>query len=252
MFDIDKTLLKSARGHHLSFSESFKKVYGIDTDIDIIEHDGMTDQQIIMEVLKKNGVAEKTDENDEEIITLKAITRFFYGSENIQEKHYEIVKRIVDKGIDIGEDDSAIQKAMMLHGLETHAPIVHALDSPYWGFALKLVDQLVKEYDCKTASEKATAQMAAVSHAKALQYEKKLRDCLGIEWHSNEKNGYFAMISKEVDRSTRQYMSAITILRQMKAPTINISVKDNTAFVAKNQQVNVNRPQNNDENIEPK
>jgi len=60
LFDIDKTLLKSASGHHLSFSEAFKKVYGIDTDIDIIEHDGMTDQQIITEVLKKNGVAEET------------------------------------------------------------------------------------------------------------------------------------------------------------------------------------------------
>jgi len=197
-------------------------------------------------------LVEKTYENDEEIITLKEITKFFYGSENIQEKHYEIVKRIVDKGIDIGEDDNVIQRAMMLHGLETHAPIVHALDSPYWGFALKFADQLVKEYDCKTASEKATAQMAAVSHARALQYEKKLRDCLGIEWHSNEKNGYFSMISKEVDRSTRQYTSAITILRQMKAPTININVRANTAFVARNQQVNANKSINNNENIEPK
>lgn len=60
LFDIDKTLLKSAKGHHLSFSEAFKKVYGIETDIDIIEHDGMTDQQIITEVLKKNGVDEQT------------------------------------------------------------------------------------------------------------------------------------------------------------------------------------------------
>lgn len=59
LFDIDKTLLKSARGHHLAFSEAFKKVYGIDSDINIIEHDGMTDQQIITEVLKKNGVNEE-------------------------------------------------------------------------------------------------------------------------------------------------------------------------------------------------
>jgi phosphoglycolate phosphatase len=59
LFDIDKTLLKGARGHYLSFSEAFKKVYGMDTDIDIIEHDGMTDQQIITEVLKKNGISEE-------------------------------------------------------------------------------------------------------------------------------------------------------------------------------------------------
>ncbi len=59
LFDIDKTLLKSARGHHLAFSEAFRKVYGINTDIDVIEHDGMTDQQILMEILKKNGVTEE-------------------------------------------------------------------------------------------------------------------------------------------------------------------------------------------------
>ncbi|MDD5145116.1 MAG: HAD family hydrolase [Candidatus Pacebacteria bacterium] len=59
LFDIDKTLLKSARGHHLSFSEAFKKVFEVDADIDMIEHDGMTDQQIITEILKKNGIAEE-------------------------------------------------------------------------------------------------------------------------------------------------------------------------------------------------
>ena len=58
LFDIDKTLLKGTRGHHLAFSDAFKKVYGVNTDIDIIEHDGMTDQQIIIEVLKKNDIAE--------------------------------------------------------------------------------------------------------------------------------------------------------------------------------------------------
>lgn len=60
LFDIDKTLIKSSKCHSMAFSEGFKRVYGVDTAIDIIDHQGMTDQQIIIEVLGKNGLDEKS------------------------------------------------------------------------------------------------------------------------------------------------------------------------------------------------
>lgn len=56
LFDIDKTLIKNSDAHSMAFSEAFKKVYNVKTTIDIINHHGMTDQQIIIEVLKKNGL----------------------------------------------------------------------------------------------------------------------------------------------------------------------------------------------------
>jgi len=58
LFDIDKTLIKSSTGHSAAFSEGFKEVYDVDSTIDIINHHGMTDQQIIIEVLKKEGLEE--------------------------------------------------------------------------------------------------------------------------------------------------------------------------------------------------
>ena len=56
LFDIDKTLVKKSTGHKAAFSIAFKNVYGIDTNIDIIQHSGMTDQQIIYDVLRLNGL----------------------------------------------------------------------------------------------------------------------------------------------------------------------------------------------------
>ena len=53
LFDIDRTLVTGSKVHHKAFSEGFKKVYGIDTTIDIINHHGMSEQQVIIEVLKK-------------------------------------------------------------------------------------------------------------------------------------------------------------------------------------------------------
>ena len=60
LFDIDKTLIKGSKAKDtIAFPKAFKDVYGIDTSIDIINHSGMTDQQIIIEVLKKNGLDEQ-------------------------------------------------------------------------------------------------------------------------------------------------------------------------------------------------
>jgi len=62
LFDLDKTLVSSGGGHKASFAEAFKKVYGVDTTIDIINYHGMTEQQIIRRVMKMKGISEKTIE----------------------------------------------------------------------------------------------------------------------------------------------------------------------------------------------
>lgn len=59
LFDIDGTLSKSTLEHSRAFSEAFRKVYHIDASIDSINHQGMLDQVIIVEVLKRKGLAEE-------------------------------------------------------------------------------------------------------------------------------------------------------------------------------------------------
>ena len=61
LFDVDKTLIQGSKvKDDLAYPEAFKKVYGVDTSIEIIGHAGMTDQQIIIDVMKKNGLDEQT------------------------------------------------------------------------------------------------------------------------------------------------------------------------------------------------
>ena len=60
LFDVDKTLVRVSKGHSTAFSVAFKIVYGIDAKIDEINHHGMTDQQVIIEVLKNHEVEEQT------------------------------------------------------------------------------------------------------------------------------------------------------------------------------------------------
>lgn len=49
LFDVDKTLIGSAKGHLEAFSKAFRKVYSVETGIEVINYHGMTDQQIIIE-----------------------------------------------------------------------------------------------------------------------------------------------------------------------------------------------------------
>jgi phosphoglycolate phosphatase-like HAD superfamily hydrolase len=59
LFDIDKTLVKSSKGHKTAFTVAFKEVYGINISIDVIQYSGSTDQQIIFDVLRIMGLDEE-------------------------------------------------------------------------------------------------------------------------------------------------------------------------------------------------
>ncbi len=56
LFDVDGTLTRDFYEHRQAFSDAFREVYHIEATIDCINHHGMTEQEIIRGVLKKNGV----------------------------------------------------------------------------------------------------------------------------------------------------------------------------------------------------
>jgi hypothetical protein len=63
-FDVDGTLIKSAGQrsnmlHKQAFSYGFKKVFDLDTHIDIIQHHGGTDPLIILKVLEIHGISKE-------------------------------------------------------------------------------------------------------------------------------------------------------------------------------------------------
>ena len=55
-FDIDNTLIQSSSGHVAALLWAIKEVYGLEVRIDVINHHGMTDQEIIIGILEKYRV----------------------------------------------------------------------------------------------------------------------------------------------------------------------------------------------------
>lgn len=62
LFDIDGTLVAGAFGHAEAFAIAFKEIYGVNASIYMINPNGMTDQEIILAVMKKVGIAEEVIE----------------------------------------------------------------------------------------------------------------------------------------------------------------------------------------------
>lgn len=58
LFDIDDTLTHGVAEHKKAFSYAFKKVFNVNVTIDVIDHSGKTERQIILETLKKKGLEE--------------------------------------------------------------------------------------------------------------------------------------------------------------------------------------------------
>lgn len=63
LFDVDGTLTENSDIHSRAFSSAFERVYGVNTTIEVIEHHGMTDQEIMREVLRVSGLNDQTIES---------------------------------------------------------------------------------------------------------------------------------------------------------------------------------------------
>lgn len=134
--------------------------------------------------------------------------------------------------------DKQLGKAIILCGLDSHHVLGRTFKEDLRPLVLEFCNQLVKEYDCKTYSEKALAEIAAGAYVKHLRYSARIEGFIDDPWLSHEKNGCMAILGKQIDRSIRTYIGAIQILRQLKNPPVDFNVIAKTAFISQNQQIN--------------
>jgi phosphoglycolate phosphatase-like HAD superfamily hydrolase len=85
LFDIDDTLLKSTEAHRVAFEEGIRRMYKVETTVAKINPHGMTDQQIIVELLTMHGVDETRIKEKLDACIQRIISTFHehIGSEDI-------------------------------------------------------------------------------------------------------------------------------------------------------------------------
>lgn len=124
--------------------------------------------------------------------------------------------------------------------LSTHFALNYTVGNYYKEMVVKFCNQLLEEYSCKTPSEIALAEIAASSFARYLDYSDLLSE-ISHKPFNKMINTSFSVLSKEVDRAYRAYVSAILTLKQLKNPPLKVRIKTTNAFIAQNQQINAEK-----------
>ena len=110
----------------------------------------------------------------------------------------------------------------------------------YKTFGVDMMRQLQKEYNCTTISEKATAELATISYIRTLGVQSRINSYLGKGELTEIGVKFLAVMSKELDRANRHYLTAIQALRLLKQPPMQINVSADTAIIGQNQVVQAN------------
>jgi len=149
-------------------------------------------------------------------------------------------------------------KALSLNEFQNGKLMSESIPEKLTSFAIDLMRNFQKEYDCQTVSEKAIAEQAACAFVRGLDLQKKLQNALDTQERLNsghdecKKNfspkGFFhacqratlglhyvSILSKELDRANRQFLTSIHTLKSMTLAPIQITVKAKTADIEQNQ-----------------
>jgi len=132
---------------------------------------------------------------------------------------------------------------------ETHLGLVDSVDFKYKTLIKEFSHEIIKDYSCVNSIEKALAEVIANAYVRIIDNSQRLNNQLNASEITQISNIYIANLSKQIDRANRQYISAIMTLKQMKSPLVELNIRTNTAFISENQQINVEK--NNNENIKP-
>jgi len=122
----------------------------------------------------------------------------------------------------------------------------------------KIRHDIVAEFCCKTSLELMLVDRIVASYWRAMKYDMIFNRLI------ESKEGKFSFdqlkvnilkeFNKGVDFANRQLNTNMILLKELKQPALNLSVKTKTAFIAQNQQLNINPSNKNnpDEIIDPK
>ena len=106
LFDVDGTLISTSQLKNHVFSEAIKRVYGVDVDVPVINHQGMVDTQIIYTLLEKSGI--EIAQAEPKIEECRSVIKEIWNRDFAQFKFkllpgvLEVIEALSEKGVLMG------------------------------------------------------------------------------------------------------------------------------------------------------
>lgn len=136
--------------------------------------------------------------------------------------------------------ENSVFRAMSVLEFDTGILMSTVIPEQYRSLAIDMMRQLQKEFDCHTASEKATAELAAVNYIRTLEVQNRITRYVALGTISENGVKFLAIMSNELDRANRHYLTTIQALKTMKQPHLELNIKTNTTVIGQNQVVQTN------------
>ena len=203
---------------------------------------------------KIKSLARQEDRKDRIAEIRKIFTRDIFSDEDdIKEfDKLDLIKRPSKKQKE--RMDELETELVIRHGLQNGLWIKNLSYGKYYPVFMKMRHDIAEEYSCKTASELMLADRIVASYWRAMRFDTILNRFIegkdGTTSFDQLKVNVLKEFNKGVELSSRQLNADIILLKELKQPRINIKVKTDNAYLAQNQQININSEK--DENIEPK
>ena len=139
--------------------------------------------------------------------------------------------------------ENTLTNALTLQELDKGSLLAVAVRDVYRALGIDLMRKFQAEHNCMTPSEKATAELAALSFVRVLDAQRRITDYLDGKSFTDIGVQYLGVWSKELDRANRHFLTTVQVLRSMKQLPLQVKVTADTAIIGQNQLIQAN---NND------
>jgi hypothetical protein len=156
----------------------------------------------------------------------------------------------IDKSIQDKDSEALSKNTLDLwRNMETEyfIALMESVDEKYRGIVKELAIAIYQENNIKSELEKTLVEVCVGSFIRYLDNSQRLNNELNGRNITPNRNQYIANLSKQVDRSHRQYIQTLITLKQFKNPSVELKINATNAFLSNNQQVNIKE----DEIIKP-
>ena len=142
----------------------------------------------------------------------------------------------------------------MLYGLENGIWTANLSYEKHYAALGKMRQNIVRQYNCRGSLELMLADRIVASYWRAMRCDMMFNRLMekedGSFSYDQLKVNILKEFNKGIELANRQLNANIILLKELKQPPLSVSIKSKTAFVAQNQQLNINP--NKNENVQPK